>query len=72
MKTREEVSDLNKGRLSRNFLLTVIICQMSLLFRDTHTKNENLNFQKTFKSQRMVLPCYCKRLIELDVRLVVH
>lgn len=35
MKNREEVSNLNKGKLSRNVLLTAIICQTSLLFRDT-------------------------------------
>lgn len=53
MKNREEVSDLNKGKLSRNFLLTAIICQISLLLRDTldkHTKNKNSDFQNTFKN----------------------
>lgn len=50
MKNREEVSYLNKGKLSRNFLLTAIICQMSLLFRDTLETHTQKDFQKHSKA----------------------
>lgn len=51
LKKRKEVNDLNKGKLSRNFLHTTIICQILLLITgtsDRHTKmRTSKNIRKT-------------------------
>lgn len=53
LKKRKEVNDQDKSKLSRNFLLTIIICQVLLLDTDTSDthmdKNENSDFQKYSK-----------------------
>lgn len=76
LKKRKEVNDLNEGKLSRNFLLTAIICQMLLLVTDTsdtHTKmrtQTSKNIQKPTHGK--VFNALVKISVELDIRLVVH